>query len=219
MLSNAVRDKVKDFIRNGQKIQAIKYLKEQYPLSLKEAYILIETLSKEPDNTRTTWSEIRGRHMQDMLTHRIRQVAGSPASSINRTPLTAYIFAIPGIMLLFIALYFYWKDYQIARDSVTITGRVIELSWSSANHEGGATPVVEYTWKGKTKVIYGTTYSNPPAVEPGEKIEVIISTTNPDKVILNIMTERYFLMLTFGIMGLIFTAIGYAVFTFGKARK
>lgn len=38
MLSNAVRVKVKDFIRKGQNIQVIKYLKEQYPLSHKEAY-------------------------------------------------------------------------------------------------------------------------------------------------------------------------------------
>jgi len=242
MLSSAVKDKVKDFIAKGQKIAAIKYLREQYPFSLKEASDWVEylgggtmakpsALTETPVLTTVAKEKVKslvqkGKYIQaikylkdeyqlsleqakeliDLASH---EVGVSSGFSVRGPALAMYSFAFLGTVFFIIAAYFYWKDYQITHDSITVTGSVIELQYDNSDHSSGAIPVVQYTWKGMTKIHYGSTSSNPPAVEVGEKVEVIISRTEPDKVVLDLISERYLLVFIFGILGLVFGAIGY----------
>lgn len=120
-----------------------------------------------------------------------------------------YAFTILATAFLFVVGFYYWKDFQIAHDSIIVTGRVTQLLYGSGDHGSGAAPVVAYQYKGKEKLYVGSIYSNPPSVEVGEKVEMIISRQNPDKDILNQISERYFLIMVFGILGLVFGAIGY----------
>jgi len=242
MLSNAVKVKVKDFIVKGQKIAAIKYLREQYPLSLKEASDWVEYLGGGSVAKPSAFSEIptlttiakakvkslvqKGKYIQAIkylkeefqlsleqakeLIDLASQEAGlSPGFSLRGTALAMYIFAFLGTIFFIIAAYFYWIDYQITHDSIRVTGKVIELQYDNADQGSGAIPVVEYSWKGKTKVYHGSIYSNPPAVEVGEKVEIIVSRTDPDKFVVDLISERYILIFIFGILGFVFGAIGY----------
>jgi len=243
MLISAVKDKVKDFIGKGQKIAAIKYLREQYPISLKEASDWVEYLrggtpakpsafSETPTLTTIAKEKVKSlvqngkyiqaikylkeefrlslEHAKELIDLASREAGASPGFSMKGTALGMYMFALFGSLFFIVATYFYWKDYQITHDSITVTGSVIELQYDNSDHSSGAIPVVEYTWKGKTKVHHGSTYSNPPAVEVGEKVEVIIWRTDPDKVILDLISERYLLIFIFGILAFVFGAIGYA---------
>ena len=257
MLTQAAKDKVKEFIDKGQKIEAIKYLRDQYPLSLKEASDWVDYISgnrtSEPSTTSTELkpsapltnvakervkSMVRKgqtiqaiKYLRDEFQLTLTQAkqltdlaAEEPGTSaplrFNSALLAFYIFALVGTLFFSVACYFLWRDYQITHDSITVTGRVIDLQFGSADHNSGAIPVIEYTWKGKTNIIYGSTSSNPPAVDIGEKVEVIINRDDPSKVVLNLISERYFLILIFGIMASIFSAIGYiGVFYRGKNQK
>jgi hypothetical protein len=177
------RERVKSLVRKGQTLQAIKYLRDEYQLTLAQAKQLTDLAAEEPGMTTTF--------------------------RFNSASLAFYIFALVGTIFLSVSCFFFWRDYQITHDSVTVTGRVIDLQFGSVDHNSGAIPVIEYTWKGKKNVVYGSTSSNPPAVDKGEKVEVIINRSNPEQVVINLVSERYFLILIFGIMGIIFSAIGY----------
>ncbi len=257
MLTNAVKAKVKDFVDNGQKIEAIKYLREQYPLSLKEASDWVDevsgnrstepALSLEQSNLSTPLTSVAKERVKSMvrkgqtiqaikylrdeyqltlaqakqLTDLAAEEPGTSAPfRFNSASLAFYIFALVGTVFLSVVCYFLWRDYQITHDSVTVTGRVIDLQYGTADHNGGAIPVIEYTWKGKKNIVYGSTSSNPPAVDLDEKVEVIINRSDPGQVVINLVSERYFLILIFGIMGIIFSAIGYiGVFYRGNHQK
>ncbi len=254
MLTNAEKDKVKDFIDKGQKIEAIKYVREQYPLSLKEASDWVDYVSgnrltapatsTEQSNSSTPLTTVAKERVKSMvhkgqtlqaikylrdefhltlsqakqLTDLAAEETGRSSSfSFNSASLAFYIFALVGTVFLSVVCYLLWRDYQITHDSVTVTGRVIDLQYGSVDHNSGAIPVIEYIWKGKKNVIYGSTSSNPPAVDVGEKVEVIINRSDPTQVVINLISERYFLILIFGLMGCIFSAIGYTgVFYRGK---
>lgn len=256
MLTNAVKDKVKDFVDKGQKIEAIKYLRDQYPLSLKEASDWVDYVSGNrltapatstvQSNSSTPLTTVAKERVKSMvrkgqtlqaikylrdeyqmtlaqakqLTDLAAQETGvSETFRFNSASLAFYIFALVGTIFLSVVCYFLWRDYQITHDSVTVTGRVIDLQ-GNADHSSGAIPVIEYTWKGKKKVVYGSTSSNPPAVDIGEQVEVIINRSDPDQIVINLISERYFLILIFGLMGCIFSAIGYmGVFYRGKNEK
>lgn len=245
MLSIAVKDKVKEFIAKGQKITAIKYLREQYPLSLQDAAHWVDFLSGEtkvkpsafPAQDSHPLTAVAKKKVKSLIhkgkyTEAIKYLRDEyqlsleqskqlidlvaseletsvPRMKIKSTTLAMYILALLGTIFWVIALYFLWKDYHITHDSVTVTGTVIELQYDQADHGSGAIPVVEYSWKGNKKIHYGTTYSNPPAVDIGEEVEVIISRKDPSLSILNLLSERYFLIFIFGILGLVFNAIGY----------
>jgi ribosomal protein L7/L12 len=245
MLAPAVKAKVKDFINKGQKIEAIKYLRELYPLSLKEAVDWVDYLSgsrstghssSTSSHTPTPLTQVakekvkslvrRGQQIQAIkylreeyqltlaqakqLTDLASEESGMATPfRFNSASLAFYIFAFVGTVFLVVTFYFLWRDYQITNDSITVIGRVIDLQYGNVDHNSGAIPVIEYVWKGKKKVVNGSTSSNPPAVEMGEKVEVIINRSDPDEVVINLISERYFLMIIFGIMGSIFGAIGY----------
>ncbi|MEQ1586710.1 MAG: DUF3592 domain-containing protein [Cyclobacteriaceae bacterium] len=245
MLNDQIKAKVKDFIAKGQKIEAIKYLRENYPLSLSEAKDWIDYLSGEASvepgelpHTKPTPLTAVAREKVKSLVRAGKQLQAikylrdeyqlslvqakelvdvasnesgvqSAVSFMNSGVIAYYIFGGIGTLFLVLAAYFYWQDYTITHDSIIVSGKVIELQFGSADRESGALPVVSYQWKGQPKLYYGSIYSNPPAVEVGEKVDLIVSRNNPDQVTLNIFSERYLFMIVFGFLGLIFALIGY----------
>jgi ribosomal protein L7/L12 len=244
MLNDQVKAKVKDFIATGQKIEAIKYLRDNYPLSLADAKAWIDYLSGESSvepgalsHTKSPLTAVAhekvkslvrvGKQLQAIkylidqyqlslvqakeLVDAASNESGVKPTVTFRNPgmLGFYIFAGIGTLFLLIAAYFYWQDYTITHDSIIVTGKVIELRYGSSDLKSGAIPVVSYQWKGQPKLYYGSIYSNPPAVEVGEKVDLIVSRNNPDLVTLKIFSERYLFMIVFGFLGLIFALIGY----------
>lgn len=245
MLNDQAKIKVKDFIARGQKIEAIKYLRENYPLSLPEAKNWIDYLSGETTVepgaalpkaksplTAVAREKVRsmvraGKQLQaikylrdkyqlslgqakELVDTATNESGVKPAFTfIVQGVIAYYIFAGIGTVFLVVAAYLYWQDYKITHDSIVVSGKVVELQYGSVDRESGAKPVVSYQWKGQSKLYYGSIYSNPPAVEVGDKVDLIVSRNNPDQATLNIFSERYLFMIVFGFLGLIFALIGY----------
>jgi ribosomal protein L7/L12 len=248
MLTNADKDKVKDFIDKGQKLAAVKYLRDRHGLTLQAASGWVDylngntltppTVKTEQNNPATPLTSVAKERVKSMVrkgqtldaikylrdefqlslvqAKQLTDLAAEETGTYTTAPfrfnssfLVFYIFAFVGTIFLLVSTYLWWRDYQITHDSITVTGRVIDLQYGSADHNSGAIPVISYTWKGKRTTVYGSTSSNPPAVEIGEPVEIIINRTDPGKVVINLLSERYFLIIIFGIMGFIFGAIGY----------
>jgi ribosomal protein L7/L12/nitrate reductase NapE component len=247
MLSSADKDKINEFLRKGKKLEAVKYLRDQHPLSLKDASDWVSFLAGEslqpPSFSRNehlnstnsavdqkvkwllqkgdyleainyvreekTLSLKEAKHYVDRFS-RETGITIPSSSSWKSGSIGMLIFLVVGTVFLIISIYLGLRDYSFYQNSIKVEGQVVELHYATVSDtNSGAVPVVEYVWQGKTRRAYGDTYSNPPAVEIGETIEVLISQQDNSQVKLNIISERYFLVIVFGIMGIVFFAIGF----------
>lgn len=247
MLTSADKDRINDFLHNGNKLEAIKYLRERFSLSLEDASKLITSLSEEDSNpviqSKVDQSVSINRSIHQLVKEQIQE--GNYLKAINlirqnnqlslkdakkyvdnfinetgiQIPSSSFrfnsasfaflIFLVVGMILLLISLSLGIRDYSFNHQHVRITGRVIRLLYADTDQQSGAVPVIEYTWRGKIYSITGETYSNPPAVKLGEYVDVLISKRDPDHVTIDILSERYFLIIIFGFLGILFSAIGF----------
>lgn len=180
--------KVKWLLQHDKYLEAINHVRTEKKLSLKAAKEYVDRFSAEtgiriPASTRWNW---------------------------NSSSMGMFIFLLVGSIFLITSLSLAWRDYEFYRNSTKANGKVISLQYATGTDpESGAVPIVEYTWRGQKQQVAGDTYSNPPAVEIGEHIEVLISQQDSRQVKLNIISERYFLIFIFGILGTVFFAIGF----------
>jgi hypothetical protein len=81
-----------------------------------------------------------------------------------------------------------------------------------------ARPVISYSWDGKDLLYASNTYTNPPAYERGEKVELFVNPSDPRDVWINTFIERYLVIIIIGGLGCFF--LGFLVlfhFVFNKA--
>jgi ribosomal protein L7/L12 len=184
-----MRARVEDLLRSNNKIQAIKMVMDEYKISLKQAKDLVDAA-----DTRSGFS--------------------LPKST---TGIVFLFFAGLGTLFLTLSCYWLWRDYQFTSDAVSTTGKVIDLHYGM-DGDSGAAPVIEYYWKGTEMFYQGSVYSNPPAVEIGEHVELFINPDNPSDVVINLISERYILIFVFGFIGFVFSMIGYLGVWMGRRR-
>jgi ribosomal protein L7/L12 len=247
MLTSADKDKINEFLRKGKKLEAVKYLRDQHPLSLKDASDWVSFLAGEslqpPSFSRNEhlnstnmavdqkvkWLLQKGdyleaiKYVREEKTLSLKEskqyidrfsretgITIPSSSSWKSGSIGMLIFLGIGTVFLIISIYLGLRDYRFYQNSIKVEGQIVALHYASeSDTSSGAVPVVEYAWQGKTLRVYGDTYSNPPAVEIGETIEVLISQQDNSQVKLNIISERYFLIIVLGIMGIVFFAIGF----------
>jgi ribosomal protein L7/L12 len=176
-----MRARAEYLLQSNNKIQAVKLLMDEYQISLKQAKELVDA------------------------------AAGRSNFSLLKNPIGIVLFVFAGLGSLFLALslYWLWQDYSFTQKAVTVLGIVVDLNYDSDDRESGAAPVVEFSWHGQKQIFYGSTYSNPPAVEIGEEIEVFVDPDNPKQAVLNMISERYILIFVFGFLGFVFCMIGF----------
>ncbi len=244
MLSQQVKDKLRELITQGQKIQAIKYLREQYPLSLAEANDLISKLSDNLNTDIGAILEVRKSALTFLAKEKVKSMLqnGQKLNAVKylvkefNLPLKEakdlvdsfeieargktsfplqgksglfYIFACLGVLFISIATYFWWLDFSVTHNGTRVTGEVVELKYEYDNTENGAIPIIFYQYKNEPRTYQGNVYSNPPSYEVGEKVDIIISALNPNKVVLDSIVERFLLALIFGFLGCVICLIAY----------
>ncbi len=122
------------------------------------------------------------------------------------------IFGGIGLLLLFLAVYFFTDTLQAQKNAFRVKGTVIELERSRGSKGGSVyTPVVEFQLNNQPVKIYGSVASSPPAFERGEVVEVIVNLKNPEESRIDSFMENWFVVLILGLMGSIFSAIGGGV--------
>ena len=184
-----MRARVDDLLRSNNKIQAVKMVIDEYQISLKQAKELVDAADTRPGFS----------------------LPKSPAGIVF------LLFAGLGTLFMLLSMYWLWTDYQFTSKAVPASGEVIDLYYGMGSRSGDA-PVIAYTWKGAKMTYQGSTYSNPPAVEIGEQVELFLNPDNPSDVVINLISERYILIFVFGFIGFVFSMIGYLGVWMGRKR-
>ena len=247
MLPLESQTKVKEFLKRGQKIEAISFLCNEHQLSLLDAkqwvsYLAGETTQLPGTQTSAISPTIMRARVEELLrsnnkTKAVKMVMDEYQISLkqakelvdaadtrsgfslpkNPASIVFLIFAGLGTIFMLLSMYWLWTDYQFTSNATPATGEVIDLYYGMGNGNGAA-PVIEYTWKGTKMTYQGSTYSNPPAVEIGEQVELFVNPDNPKDVVINLISERYILIFVFGFIGFVFSMIGYLGVWFGRRR-
>jgi hypothetical protein len=67
-----------------------------------------------------------------------------------------------------------------------------------------ARPVISYNWEGRELTYAGNAYTNPPAFERGERVELYVNPNEPEDVWVNSFSERWLAMTIVGGIGVVF---------------
>ncbi|MCW5911212.1 MAG: DUF3592 domain-containing protein [Cyclobacteriaceae bacterium] len=184
-----MRARVEDLLRSNNKIQAIKMVMDEYRISLRQAKRLVDTVAS-------------------------RQGFALPQDAPG---IVFFVLAAVGTIFILLSMYWLGADYIFTSKAETVTGTVVDLSYGRGSGNTAA-PVVSYTWQGKEMIFEGSTYSNPPAVEIGEQVELFVNPDNPNDVLINLVSERYILIFIFGFIGFVLSLIGYLGLGLGGKR-
>lgn len=113
-------------------------------------------------------------------------------------------------VLLTIAAILFYFDQRAANQYTRVEGTVIMNQYKGRM----ARPVISYSWEGKKLTYAGNTYTNPPAFERGEKVELFVNPHDSSDVWVNSFVGRFLAMTIVGGLGLLFlgflTAFHYA---------
>jgi hypothetical protein len=175
---------IRSLLIEGRKIEAIKFIKSTYGLSLKEAKRLIDLvdLTIGPNEYAQT-------------------ISSKPAKNVEK--IVASVFLVTGILMLFIAVFIFMKNEEFI--SRGITGRAVVIS-------NPAKPVFEYEYQGVTHQYQTNTESNPPSYAIGEEVDIFIDPDNPDNILVDTFLDRWLAILIVGSLGAVFFLAG--LFTF-----
>lgn len=183
------KQEVRQLLIEGRKIEAIKYVRQQFNLDLQQSKTLVGHVEAdiEPSEFKQASRPMPARALKGGCVGKV--IAG--------------FFGFIGVFLLGIALLIYYIDaLQIDRSELVI-GKVIS---------NPSQPTIEYEYQGEVYQYYSTVQSNPPSYEMGEEVEVYVDTDDPDNVIINTISERWIAIIILGIIGTVFSGVGLLVF-------
>lgn len=182
-----LKSRVKSVLERQDKIEAIRIVKEELQVPLKEAKVLVEGLE--------------------------RGLVRPPMSSKreDRTPrVIFFVFVTIGsVFLLTSAVMFFSQGASIDKSEL-VTARVIRME--TDNQQSGSAPVIEYEWDGKKWLYASKIYSTPPAYSVNEQVPVYVNSENPNEIIINTFLGRWFLIVLFGFLGVMFLGIPFLVY-------
>lgn len=248
------KHEVERFLRNGEKIGAIKYLRDTYGFSLEQSKILVEAMEGSldpalgnvyPDSRKVALNEHEQSHATALLESGKKMEAVKYAKEKLRIPLReakeivdelersvnpqhhsapmAYgpgrifllMFGAVGGLFLGIAGYIFYSQNQSIEKSDLISGQVIDMK---VNGDGLAAPVIAYEWNGQKWLHASSTYSSPPAYEVNEEVPIYVNRHDPEDIVVDTFSDRWFLISLFGFMGFLFTGIPVLVARFTRRR-
>ena len=190
-------------LQNGNKLEAVKYFKETLNIGLQDAHELTEKLQEEiGPSSRSFGGTVK------------------PGSKIGRWVGLGFMFI--GIIMLAAVAYIVISNNKFEQRATPAKGKVIDFTThESSDDDGGSTtmfaPVFEYEYNGQTYQHTSSTSSSSPEYDVGEEVEVLVDPQNPYEVLVNTFWEKWFLSVVLGIMGTMFTGMGFIAYRlFGK---
>lgn len=182
-VSEDQKQKVKQLLIEGRKIEAIKYLRATFGLDLKAAKKLADHIADEMEPIH---------HQRPSLTSRSKK-QGCRGKAIG-----VLFFGI-GVIFLLLAIINIVLDVKQISESELVIGEVIS---------NPSQPTIGYEFNGKKFSAISSVSSNPPSYHIGEEIEVYVHPDYPKDSIINTFTERWFLVVMFFGMGAVFSIVG-----------
>ena len=187
-LPQDIRNELLDLIAGDRKRDAIRRLQEATGINLVDATRQIEQLAKEAPSGATS-PGIKRRIPINLL-------------------LFGALFELVGIVFLAVTI---WHSSgtleQFERNSISVDAVVVGFKGSF----DGQAPVFQYRYGEETYQHESNIYSNPPAYEKDETVELLIDPNNPSDPLVNSFSEIWLLPLIFGFLGSVFFLIGSGV--------
>ncbi|MEM9855934.1 MAG: DUF3592 domain-containing protein [Bacteroidota bacterium] len=189
----AVSDEQKEHVRGlliqGRKIEAIKYVSDNFGLGLKESKELVELIDEDISDDE----------------YRVRPNKGiAQRSGKNVGKLVGGIFAFVGLIFLTIVVFVFMSNQELANNGVVVTATVVDDPYQ---------PTFEYIFEGDTLYYYSSTSSDPPSYRLGEQVEMFVNPVDPYDTLVNTFMDRWFLIVLLGGMGTVFFGVGVLAFT------
>jgi hypothetical protein len=104
------------------------------------------------------------------------------------------------VLLLSIAALIFYFDQKASNQYTHIEGVVARNQFIN----GAARPIITYSWEGKELTYMSNTYTNPPAFQRGEKVELFVNPNDPKDVYINSFSQRWLAMTIVGGIGIFF---------------
>ena len=189
-----------NLIEQGEKIQAIKYLRESLNITLEQALTLAEKLEQEVEGKPVDITD---------LSHK--------KTKVNPPKLVGTIFMSIGVIMLVVTIWIYNRQQQFYNRAIPVQGTVISYTqYESDGDDGGSTtmytPMFEYSYNGQTYTQPGEVSSSSRSYDIGEPVEIMVDPDNPSDMMVDSFMERWFVVLLLGFLGTLFTGIGYVAF-------
>ena len=191
-------------LQKGKKLEAVKYFKETLNIGLADAHALVEKLQEEIGPASLPSGEITTKSGSQ-----IGHWVGLGFMSV-------------GIIMLAVVTYIVISNNKFEQRAIPVKGKVIDFtSHESSDDDGGSTTmyaaVFEYDFNGQTYQHTSSTSSSSPEYDVGEEVEVLVNPLNPNQVLVNTFWEKWFLSVVLGIMGAMFSGMGFMAYRlFGR---
>jgi len=191
-IPETTKTKVRQLIAANKKIEAVKLVKEEFDLSLKTALEVVEAIeAKESVQFNSIQREtFANRHVRPR---------------VNTFSLLSKVFLGVGTLLLALGAALAWDTDRQLANSERVTGTVVDLVSGSGN---GAYPLVEYSYKGQQRTVSGGVTSSPPVYELGEQVGIYVPNDPTQEVLIDSLTELWFVPLILSFIGFVFVFIG-----------
>ncbi len=180
------KEHIQRLLYEDRKVEAVRYLVEEFGLGLREARLLVDTLKKQQQG---------GGPMQPSEV----RASASSAQKSGCIGLVGKLFLAIGVVLLGSAVYLAANKYDTLSDYLTVIGKVVQSP---------AQPVVEYSVEGETYSIQAAISSNPPSYHLGEEVQVRVNPQDPYDAIIDSFWEKYLTSVILAFMSLFFLLPG-----------
>jgi len=193
-----------DLIEMGEKLEAVRYFQQTLQLDAEQALALTEKLEAEIEAGSDLDAEFETKVLD-------QQPAGA-----NVGKLVGFVFMSIGIIMLSVVLYLIYSYQQFEKRAKVVKGNVTDYQTHISQSDNSSTtmyaPVFEYVYKGKTRTYVSTTSSNYKEYELGKSLDMFVDPEHPEEVLVNSFSEKWFLPMLLGFMGILFTGLGYLAY-------
>ncbi len=185
-VSEEQKQHVRGLLVQGRKIEAIKYIKQHFGLSLKDGKRLADLIDQ----------DIREDEYQYNRSKVIRH------SMKRGGQLVGIIFAGVGSILLGVAIFIFFGNQRLINEGKVIDATVISTP---------SNPLFEYEMDGEIYKYQSDVTTNPPNYEIGEVVSMYVNPNDPGDLLIDTFTDRWLAITIIGAMGAIFFGVGMLV--------
>ncbi|MDN4166439.1 DUF3592 domain-containing protein [Cytophagales bacterium LB-30] len=201
-ISEEQKEKLYALIDEGRRLEAVRFLKFTFGITLLEAKELVEAIEKDRDVPSKKMPKITPGEL-------FRQMRGKPYEPVRRrSGGKAYlIFLLIGLGMLGGAAWLVYHGFEKMQNAEVVEGTVVDFVYG----DDTSAPMVEYVYQGSTQYVQGQVFSNPPAFDLGEKVDVYVPENPRISPFLGGFMELYFPALILSILGSVFTGVAMLV--------
>lgn len=184
------KEELKKLIRSGNRIEAVKYARETFNVSLQNAVRLVNSVDQELNPGK-----------------KINLNSFSQDGRI--TKIVSYVFGGLGALFLGISILLFYFDQRAINTYIKTSGIVVanRVDMDSDSEGYAYAPEVAFQWEGTEKIYQSSTYTNPPSIEVGASVNLYVNPNDPSDVIIDSFGQRFVAILVFGGLGAAFLGV------------